>query len=279
MEFFSDASCPTVDPEGCAEGSLPEHTQEGRYTWIRSHLRVKTGFGEGTFLSLQVPVDHRSLDLDFRLSDGTPYAPPYMEEYGDSVQNFGVGDTDLVGGHVWIWPVDWSVALSVGLRLPTGEVATERFQLGRVGRFQRQMQLGSGQVQPLVSAVVVKGLLPWRVYGAARASFSLGANEHGYQSGSFLGLEGGVSRALGAKWDLLAGLVLAHSEPDRWDDWVYPGNESLDFTLSATHHLGLNWMVELQLYSQIWDTLIGVVDEENNAASKTQAILNVSWRN
>lgn len=278
LGVVSDASCPEVDPVGCLEEGLPDHVQEGGLYWLREVFMVSHGLGRGWAISAAIPIDFRTLDLGFTLPNGDPYEPSYMEKLESPLSRWGIGDVEIAGSRAWIWPVDWTLAARLGLQLPTGAAESDPFGAGRVGGLQRQLQIGTGALQSTVSVLVVKGFDLWRAYASARLRLPWAPNSHGYQPGVFLGLESGVSRRLGSRWDALWGVALTHGEPDRWGERTYPGSEAINVTTALTHHLSQHWLSEIQVHHQVWDTLIGAVGEDQSTITNTQVTVGLSWR-
>ena len=274
----SEATCPDVDPAGCAEEPLPDHIQNGSLSWVRMALHGSFGLGEGWIVSGLIPLDFRALDLSFTRMDGSAYHPPYANDFETTTQRYGVGDPELSLSKVFRWPKGWVLAVRAGTRLPAGAVEEENLQLGRIGNVQRQFQLGTGTVQPIASMHLLRQYEDWRALVGGNVRLSVWENRYGLKPGSFLGIETSISREFGEKTEGLLGLSFNHTEPDQWEDWADGGTETLEATLGVTRHLGLQWLIEARAHTMLWENRFGVAPAESTT-KKVQMIFGLSWRN
>ena len=91
------ASCPEISPPDCMDASLPDipdHMHHQGIRWFRTSVGVSLGLGKGWQLQTIVPVDLKSLSIDYSL-DGEPYSPPYGGIHHRNETLFGVSDPKL----------------------------------------------------------------------------------------------------------------------------------------------------------------------------------------
>ena len=125
---------------------------------------------------------------------------------------------------------------------------------------------------------MIKEAEVWRLFGSGNARLSLYENDKAYKAASVYGVEGGVSRELGKRFDALMGLNASLTTSDYWSGEPYPGLQSLNAKLGLTTHLGLNWLLETQALVLLADRVTGGHDGEL-LSQRASFTLGLSWRN
>lgn len=245
---------------------------------MRTTPKLSVGLGEGWQLSAALPFDLRSTDVFYTLPDGTPYTPPYASIHHRNEWINGLVDARVNVAKVGRWPGGWILSGHFGTTIPLGQTEENPYALTTEGKVHQHFQLGSGTFQPILSFVLIKEAEVWRLFGSGNARLSLYENDKAYKAASVYGVEGGVSRELGKRFDALMGLNASLTTSDYWSGEPYPGLQSLNAKLGLTTHLGLNWLLETQALVLLADRVTGGHDGEL-LSQRASFTLGLSWRN
>lgn len=114
----------------------------------------------------------------------TNYAETYFDGYLFSDRTHGLSDTLLKRTQVFVLPAQQVVILEGGIYLPTGSI-NEKNQSNVAFNYPYNMQLGSGTIDPMVTAIYIKTLASKHQFGAlGLARLRTGENNsNGYHLG------------------------------------------------------------------------------------------------
>ena len=219
------------------------------------------GLGAGVQISASVPFDVRAVRIDYTNLDGDPYAPPYAEIHHRDETLAGPVDGRLLvrrfartsSGLVW--------GGGVGVSVPLGRTEADPYRLTAQGLVHQHLQMGSGTVDPLVTAFVWKSGEKWGVMAGLDGRAGLYANPKGYRPPTMAGLSVGPTYRASSAVTLIAGLELQGETPEQWNGVDYGGRTSLIANAAATWSPSPTWTVQADVRTTAWQHDRGGADE------------------
>ena len=244
----------TVDPLQWEPG-IPDDEQAhvhgldiGMMQW---DLDAQFGLHERFAIELQVPVRATVIAASFEYDQGNDL-PDFSSIHHRDETIAGLGDVMLGGRIGVVRPEDvdrWTLALRVGLTLPTGKTEENPFLLGAMGEEHQHMFFGNGTVDPTAGFDTNLAFDKWSLVGWTAARIPLYANKHGYRGSRIV--VGGIGARSGfglEKWSFLLQPEVYYETPAQWANTaaLNSGRTSLIATAGAFVMPKPGWLIHLQ---------------------------------
>jgi len=275
-----EAACPEVAPDLCATEELPVHVHD-LLTWqSRAELGAELGLGQGLQLGLTLPVELRVVRVEYRLLDGSPYAPPYQDIHHRSERIAGLADGELSLSRFQAFG-PWTLGARLGSTLPLGATQEDPYRLGELGLEHQHHQLGAGVPLLLAGASTLRRPEPWGLHGSVGARIPLVENAKGYRAPLTAHASAGPSRKLGDQLLAQASLGFVHEGREAWSGRQYPGREALLLGGGGEWSLGSDWALRVDLRGPLWQHLGHAEhgDEDGELRLGPRLGLGLSWSN
>ncbi len=271
------AQCPEVDPLLCVVEALPEHAHDQRITWFRLDPTLNVGLGGGWQAAVSVPIDMRSISVDYLLPDGSPYDPPYDDiHHRSEVLGGPVDGTLLVRRYVRAGERA-VLGLTFGTSLPFGRTEENPYALTEQGLRHQHIQLGTGTFVPIAGVDAIFEGARWGGMAWASGRLPLYANTMGYTPGVSLSLGGGPSFRPVPKLQVLATAEASFEGAETWTGTPYGGRLTVLGGLGALYTVSPALVVQPQarVTALQWS---GHHDaDEGSAVQRVLATAGVSW--
>ncbi|MDP2308662.1 MAG: hypothetical protein Q8P18_21755 [Pseudomonadota bacterium] len=271
------ALCPEVAPLLCAVEDIPEHWHDQHIAWFRLDPTLNIGLGAGWQASVALPIDLRSIVVDYETADGAPFDPPYADIHHRTETLAGPTDGTLFA-RKYLHAGDHAiVGLGLGTSLPIGATEEDPYALTEQGLTHQHMQLGSGTFVPTAS---VDGMLLGARWGATAwvsGRLPLYANTKGYRPGA------SVTGGVGPSWrpipplQLLGTLEGSFEGPESWRGTPYGSRATVVGGLTGAYSLSDALVLQAQARVTAF-TWSGHHDaDEGSAVQRFLGTVGVSW--
>ncbi len=202
-----------------------------------ARLAFDVGLTERFGASAMIPVRIVSTTIDYRDGMGNivQLSSPNIHHRDETLT--GLGDPMLLGSYSLR-----GVTLRAGASLPFGKTEKDPFALGDMDLPHEHIQMGTGTVNPVLSAEVSVPWKKWQFGGYALTQQILYENGKGYQAGDRYAVGIGARRGFAGNWLARAGVDMQAESSERWQGKLHPeeGNQGrIDVMLS----LGASWAV------------------------------------
>jgi thiol-disulfide isomerase/thioredoxin/plastocyanin len=206
-----------------------------------ARLALDVGLTETFGASLMVPVRLVSTTIDYRDGKGNivQLTSPSIHHRDETLT--GLGDPMLLGSYA-----RRMLTLRAGVSIPLGKTEEDPFALGAMGLPHEHIQMGTGTINPVVSAELSLPWKKWQFGGYALTQQIVYENAKGYQAGDRYALGVGARRGFAGNWLARAGVDMQAESSERWQGELHPeeGNQGrIDVMLS----LGASWAVSDRL--------------------------------
>ena len=274
------ASCPEISPPDCMDASLPDipdHMHHQGIRWFRTSVGVSLGLGKGWQLQTIVPVDLKSLSIDYSL-DGEPYSPPYGGIHHRNETLFGVSDPKLWLQRFSGLPKDFVLGLNLGTSIPLGKIEENPFALAAEGKEHQHFQRGTGTFVPAARMDLFWFGVRWRAMGFVNGELPLYESTTGYQPGRSLGYGLTGSYRWTPDTQILLMTQMSHLNADTWDGDASstPGRDQFVVGVGALHVLRSGLVLQGQLRTTAWQQTRAVMPEDQ-LVQRVLFTLGLSW--
>lgn len=273
-----EATCPDVAPQVCATEELPVHVHD-LLTWQqRAELGVEVGLGKGFQMGLMLPVELRVVRVEYRLLDGSPYEPPYLDIHHRSETLVGPADGELVLSRFQAVHA-WTLGARVGATLPLGRTEEDPYRLGEEGLEHQHHQLGAGVPLLTTGLSTLRRAEPWGLHGSFGARLAPFENAKGYRAPLTLHAVVGPTRTLGSSLLAQASVGLVHEGQESWSGQAYPGRDALMIGGGVEWTLSSHWALRADVRGPVWQRLGHAEhgDEDGELRLGPRLGLGVSW--
>ena len=241
-------SCPDAGEALCGtEGPDYLYTQE--LAWQRLSPSLTFGLGKGWQVGVNIPLDHRGVEIRSTTLDGDAYVPPNEDTDRWSGSRVGLADMRLLVS--WFGTVGerWVVGGGLGSTLPTG--TSDPYPIGPAvdGLARRPMILGSGTFQPLALVNVILKGERWGAYLGGNLLLPLYPNGDGYRSPRSVEIDLGPTFRLTPPLQVVAALVWGWEGPGIYDGVPLGGQTQVSGSMTVIHALSarLTFQAEARL--------------------------------
>lgn len=211
------ATCPDVDPVGCAAAPLPDHIHDVGITFANVTLAGTVGLGRGLALTLELPFDAKVLSRRYSTLDGEPFDPPYGDIHHRDETLAGLGDPRIFGR--WDVPVPqrWQLGVRAGATVPLGDTVENPDPLAAMSLEHEHMQIGSGTIDPVGGVFGGRTWGPWGVFARVDLRIPVYASNSGYRGGRQLDAAVGPGYRFSRRRFIATQLAWSHSGEETWD--------------------------------------------------------------
>jgi hypothetical protein len=237
------ASCPEISPVDCAEqGDIPDHSHHQDLFMAQVGAIIGVGLGHGMQLKGRLPLSIKKLEIEYQDENGKVYTPPYAGIHHRNETLTGLGDGELMLEYFSRVGEDWVLGGGVGATLPLGRTEADPYARAELSLVHQHMQMGSGTLDPVLSASAVYGGHTWGLASSARTRLALSTNDKGYRPSSMHTVGIGPTYRLAAKWMLTSSVDLLSEGQASWNGTPDPmsgrtsliGTGGLIYRLSTT---------------------------------------------
>jgi len=216
--FSHDAICPEVSPKHCNDPDivLPDHEHHQSVTLTRLQAALSYGLGQGWQVSAQIPVDIKFLGVEYSLSDGTPYVPPYGNIHHRNEVLYGLGDGRLEVQHFVRIDANWVVGAGFGSTLPLGRTEVNPYALAAKSKKHQHMQMGAGTFKPAFSISAVWSRMAWGMTAFMNGELAMDANHKGYRPSSRINMAVGPTYRVTSKLMLASAFTISNESQAEW---------------------------------------------------------------
>lgn len=200
-----------------------------------ARLALDVGLTQRFGASLMIPVRIVATTIDYRDGMGNlvQLSSPNIHHRDETLT--GLGDPMLLGAYT-----RRMLTLRAGLGVPLGKTEEDPFALGAMGLPHEHIQMGTGTINPVLSAEVSLPWQKWQFGGYALTQQVVYENSKGYQAGDRYAIGIGARRGFAGHWLARAGVDMQAESSERWqgERHLDEGNQGrIDVMLS----LGASW--------------------------------------
>jgi len=250
------ASCPQVDPVGCAKQPIPDHRHNVGITFITLPLTATFGLGKGFSVQLSLPLIAKLRTRSYEKLDKSPYTPPYGDLHHTQTPLSGLGDPSIILQWNAYFRSSWNLGISGGFSFPLGATTQDPEPLAAQSIEHEHMQIGSGTIDPRLALWGSWAHQKVGIFGRISLQQPLYANDQGYQGGRQVTLTLGPGYRLTQRLLWFTQLALNSSAEERWNGQVneVSARDSLGLILGGniqlSNHLRLSPVVQLEMASR-----------------------------
>jgi hypothetical protein len=245
----------SVEPDqhepGVADEDQPAHhtLDIGLLEW---DLDAQLGLHKRFAFELLLPIRATIIDATFEDAMGVEQ-PGFSSIHHRDETIAGIGDLTL-GGRIGLVLPDnvprWTLALRVGASLPTGNLESDPFELGRNGQAHQHMFFGDGTVNPVFGFDTNVAFDKWSLVGWSLARTPFYENRYGYRGSTIV--IGGIGAQSGfglERWTFLLQPELYFETPALWNGTPArnSGRTSLLATAGVFARPAEGWQIHLLL--------------------------------
>ena len=197
-----------------------------------------------------MPIDLKISGIQYRLTDGSTFQPPYGDIHHRNETLIGLGDARFMGR--WSGAIQGTPLLlnfGLGLSLPTGRIEDDPFAAAALEQEHQHLQFGNGTFDPMIDAALIVRGQSWGLIARGHGRIPLYANSKGYRGSRQIGAEVGPTLRLPAPVDTLQLSMLAGCQwlsPEFWGGAVGENSGQLAVAL----RMGLSWNITPRLALQ-----------------------------
>lgn len=210
------ASCPDVDPVGCATAPLPDHIHDVGINFANVTLAGTVGLGRGLALTVELPFDAKVLTRRYSTLDGEPFDPRYGDIHHRDETLAGLGDPRIFGRWDLAVPQRWQLGVRAGTTLPLGDTVDNPDPLAAMSLEHQHMQIGSGTLDPVAGVFGGRTWGPWGAFARVDLRIPLYASDTGYRGGLQLDAAVGPGYRISRHF-IGTQLAWSHSGEETWD--------------------------------------------------------------
>lgn len=187
--------------------------------------------------SLMIPVRVVSTTIDYRDTDGNivQLTSPNIHHRDETLT--GLGDPMVLGSYA-----EGMLTVRGGFSVPLGKTQEDPFALGDMGLSHEHIQMGTGTINPVVSAELSVPWQTWQFGGYAFTQQIVYENAKGYQGGDRYAVGVGARRGLTGGWLVRGGIDMQAESSERWHG-VRHTDEGNQGRIDVMVSLGATWAV------------------------------------
>jgi len=224
---------------------------------------VTMGLGKGFQLSFHLPLDLKNTGIEYRLTDGAPYTPPYGNFHHRNETLFGPGDARLMAR--WTREIPASpvvLGFGLGAALPTGKTEADPFAAASLEEDHQHLQFGGGTVDPLAAFTIIVRSPSIGLLASANTRLPVYANKKGYRGPLQISATVGPTLRLPDPLRSVQLSLLGNFEWSSAESWGGIPGENSGMT-AASMRMGLIWNVrpklaiQAHLQSRVYERSLG----------------------
>lgn len=283
MSFRHLAECDEISPNDCIEAReqgnpIPNHYHYQTMQLYQISPSFQVGMGNGLAIQLNVPIDIKVMNVEYKTIDDGPYDPPYGDIHHRNEVLAGPGDGRISLQAYYPIGSQWTLGGSLGTTLPWATTEENPFEAAQKGLTHQHFQFGSGTFNPFAMLSTHFSAGRWGGQAWWSGQLPLYHNSKGFQAPPVTSWGIGPSVRIIPPLALLISLEGVHEGKDDWEGVSSPstGRHALMTGLTLMGNVTPELVLSFQGRATVWQ---GILSEspDDQIVQRFVATIGVSW--